>query len=1018
MIRATCLVIAAILILAVPADAQNNPPEFVDTLDYDTILEGQSINWFIMVTDLDVTDSFDMYLEPPDSELANIDFINFDDSTWNFTFGPFYDYIDVGDSTLSLVFYATDYTDTISMPVSITVEEYNPPPSLDPITNDSITEGYPYKILITATDPDGSIPRLELDTSSAPLITTATFVDNGDGTGLFSFTPDAVHYGDSVSYYDIFFWAFDAVIVDSSDVESFTLKVVGPNLKPSLGDHGPQTVDEGDSLVMTITVTDQNITSTPLEISIDTLLDSMYFIPSDADTAVFKFFPDYVMYSDSIVPVTFYADDGQLRDTLTFNITVEDAGNQQPVIDLPPPFVVAESIDDNCTDSSSVLITASDPEGGPVTFEWLWDDSLLGATFEVASFTRDTLRITICPKCYEGGTYEMPIIITDDTLVTDTFTVDTVTVIDTVVFPGRDSIGFSIAVAELNEPPDLNIYPPESESINEGEIVRIDWSVFDSIDLGLQVDIFPPADSSLFKGSMSSVNYGDSGFLEFTPDYNFVEDISSIVTLKFTTADACETVIKEKVITVYNVDGDPDDPGEPDTLTLVGAVWDESISGFKLTTRIWNDSAIAAALTGFRWYDPNLECDSVRLSSRLDSAQYTQTDNYIFNDSMMFLVSFIFFNSMYLSPGDGEYFTAYFTYYPDIENNDTIPYLAYDTAKVGSSGEFYFDKRIREGAYKDASADDLILSASGPFTYKPLINFGNVRTAYDSVSIRISDMAAGISLGRGDVIFPLDDEGQPKIYNLRLSIENKELLDSLSMGLKIYSDDEAVWDFQDPPTAVISTSRMYPDTDVWQGSAGLEVTVIDTGLSSDIVYLSGASGVVPDGGLSPGLMEYMISIPLTVGGVTGDEVKNICFDIVSNDTTIPWQFVTKSGIPVMPGFSGSVCFPVANNPIVAAGDEPPSLPGVYSLGQNYPNPFNPSTIIRFSTARRGEVKIVVYNILGQVVTNLADRTFEAGTHIVSWDGRDRQGRPAASGIYLYHMISEGLTETKKMVLLR
>jgi hypothetical protein len=99
-------------------------------------------------------------------------------------------------------------------------------------------------------------------------------------------------------------------------------------------------------------------------------------------------------------------------------------------------------------------------------------------------------------------------------------------------------------------------------------------------------------------------------------------------------------------------------------------------------------------------------------------------------------------------------------------------------------------------------------------------------------------------------------------------------------------------------------------------------------------------------------------------------------------------------------------------------DNPPAIPNQAELEQNFPNPFNPQTTIRFSLTRRAYVNIAVYNILGQRVTTLADREYEAGEHQVIWDGRDASGRQAASGIYLYQIKSEQLTKSRKMILLR
>ena len=101
-------------------------------------------------------------------------------------------------------------------------------------------------------------------------------------------------------------------------------------------------------------------------------------------------------------------------------------------------------------------------------------------------------------------------------------------------------------------------------------------------------------------------------------------------------------------------------------------------------------------------------------------------------------------------------------------------------------------------------------------------------------------------------------------------------------------------------------------------------------------------------------------------------------------------------------------------------DEPgvmniPESPG---LAQNYPNPFNASTTISYEIARRSFVALSIYNILGREVAILVNCTQSAGTHQVSWDGMDINGKPVASGAYFYKLRTADLTQTKKMVLLK
>lgn len=85
---------------------------------------------------------------------------------------------------------------------------------------------------------------------------------------------------------------------------------------------------------------------------------------------------------------------------------------------------------------------------------------------------------------------------------------------------------------------------------------------------------------------------------------------------------------------------------------------------------------------------------------------------------------------------------------------------------------------------------------------------------------------------------------------------------------------------------------------------------------------------------------------------------------------------------------------------------------------NYPNPFNPETTIQMSIPEASQVKLLVYNMKGQLVSILVDDFMEAGVHKYVWNGTDRRGNPAASGIYFYRLESEGQVINRRMLLLK
>ncbi len=95
-----------------------------------------------------------------------------------------------------------------------------------------------------------------------------------------------------------------------------------------------------------------------------------------------------------------------------------------------------------------------------------------------------------------------------------------------------------------------------------------------------------------------------------------------------------------------------------------------------------------------------------------------------------------------------------------------------------------------------------------------------------------------------------------------------------------------------------------------------------------------------------------------------------------------------------------------------------AVPELFTLNQNYPNPFNDGTAISFSLSTAADVRLAVYDILGRRVAVIADGFHTAGSHRAGWDGTDRSGEAAASGIYFAVLHSPEGSLQKKMLLLR
>ncbi len=98
------------------------------------------------------------------------------------------------------------------------------------------------------------------------------------------------------------------------------------------------------------------------------------------------------------------------------------------------------------------------------------------------------------------------------------------------------------------------------------------------------------------------------------------------------------------------------------------------------------------------------------------------------------------------------------------------------------------------------------------------------------------------------------------------------------------------------------------------------------------------------------------------------------------------------------------------------------MPKTFSLEQNYPNPFNSSTTIAYTipavSAKTVDVRLILYNILGEPVRTLVSEQKYPGFYEVVWDGRDDANRDVPSGIYIYRVKAGDFTQLRKMILIK
>jgi hypothetical protein len=214
-----------------------------------------------------------------------------------------------------------------------------------------------------------------------------------------------------------------------------------------------------------------------------------------------------------------------------------------------------------------------------------------------------------------------------------------------------------------------------------------------------------------------------------------------------------------------------------------------------------------------------------------------------------------------------------------------------------------------------------------------------------------------------------------------------------------------------------------------------------TGISHDVgldfpasVGIAGglftAEGIVPGkvslGGLLQGTPDMLFVYELAEGGPTWMKLMMTSGMVAPGDNSdMPIRVygieegsdtafvVIRTNDPAAPVINIEV-----HKSMVTGINDLPQLPTTFDISQNYPNPFNPTTTIKYQLPMVSDVKLIIYNVLGQQVRSLLNGQVEAGYHSVVWDGRNQEGQAVASGIYIYRFEAGDFQKTMKLMLLK
>lgn len=120
-----------------------------------------------------------------------------------------------------------------------------------------------------------------------------------------------------------------------------------------------------------------------------------------------------------------------------------------------------------------------------------------------------------------------------------------------------------------------------------------------------------------------------------------------------------------------------------------------------------------------------------------------------------------------------------------------------------------------------------------------------------------------------------------------------------------------------------------------------------------------------------------------------------------------------SGESLFYDLTGAVIDGIQYGTIVGVGEIEQNISDIFILKHNYPNPFNPITTIEFEISKPSQVKLLIYDAVGNYITTLINNYLQSGNYKYHFDGSD-----LSSGVYFYQLKAESYIQTKKLMLLK
>lgn len=445
--------------------------------------------------------------------------------------------------------------------------------------------------------------------------------------------------------------------------------------------------------------------------------------------------------------------------------------------------------------------------------------------------------------------------------------------------------------------------------------------------------------------------YNPNRAIPYTEYYDDVQSIANATTV---------TVVENATTDNINF-GIPEDAGSDLDITIAGTVTDAA--GVPL------ENALVTVSSQFgQWHG--------------DSTIYTATTNF-----------------------QGEY---------QIDIQDADPFTIYvaSAEKQGFKTEWWFEKEDAFAAdpifaFYDTLLQDIDFTLDTDGT-----NFNN------SISGVVTDdlgnplgnaFVVGSGLGSGRLAFAFSDS--TGAYTLG-GLEN-------APHIVLFSRDGHVPEF-------------YDDAFIWEDADVVNAIGDVTGIDASLAPVnSGPAG----NGMIAGTIEYInggalsgvfVTVTNSLGEVVGFDFTDAqgsyqLNGMIDGDYTVQASKVTLASEAVNVQYNSGtgntmvLDMQLSDSPLSIDPIENEAVPTTLELSQNYPNPFNPTTTIGFALPQSSDVKLMIYNVLGQPVKELVNDNLSAGTYELTWDGTNQSENAVSTGVYFYSLETGNSRLVRKML---